>query len=281
MKITLIGNGWGAESALKALLRMEVITIFFMSDDKFTHGNIVNIKDLNEIPSDTDLVICSGFTNKLNSSFLDKHLVINIHYSILPSYRGLHSTVWALLNNEKYLGLSIHYMNEYFDDGEIIYQFQVENDYASTSYYYMQVFNKHIEENLDKVVFDLLNGNIKSVKQDKSKASWVPRRRKEDCKIDFTKPISYQKSFFRALVKPYPLPYIEINKKIYNVMKVKFQSTNVISKIGCIVNLDDEGIWITCKDGFIVIQKLVDEQTQNELDLNQFKIGKIIQNDTY
>lgn len=281
MKITLIGSGWGAESALKSLLRMEGTTIYFMSEDKFPQENVVIINHLYEVPTDTDLVICSGFTNKLNSDFLDKYPVINIHYSLLPRYRGLHSTVWAILNNEKYLGLTIHYMNEYFDDGDIIYQFQLENDYDSTSYYYMQVFNKHIEENLDKVVLNLLNGNIKPVKQDKGKASWVPKRKKQDCRIDFRKPISYQKAFFRALVKPYPIPYIVVNEKIYNVIKVKFQSSDVISKLGCIVNIDDEGIWITCKDGYIVIQQLVDEQTQNEVSLTIFKIGKIIQNDTH
>ena len=281
MKIALIGNGWGAESALKALLRMENTTVFFISDVMITHGNAVNLNDLHEISPDVDLVICSGFTSKLNSDFLDKYSVINIHYSLLPAYRGLHSTVWALLNDEKSLGLSIHYMNEYFDDGDIIYQFEVENDYKSTSYDYMRVFNKHIEENLDQVVFNLLKGNIKPVKQDKSMASWVPRRQKQDCKIDFTKPISYQKAFFRALVKPYPVPYIEVNKNTYNVMKVKFRSSNVISKLGCIVNIDDDGIWITCKDGYIVIQKLVDEQTRNEINFKLFKIGRIIHNDIH
>jgi methionyl-tRNA formyltransferase len=46
---------------------------------------------------------------------------------LLPKYRGLHSTVWSILNNEPYFGLTIHIMNEFIDDGPVVYQYKFRN----------------------------------------------------------------------------------------------------------------------------------------------------------
>lgn len=46
----------------------------------------------------------------------------NLHPSILPHYRGANSIPWALINGEKEIGFTYHYMNDKFDEGNIIYQ---------------------------------------------------------------------------------------------------------------------------------------------------------------
>lgn len=70
---------------------------------------------------------------------MNKNKIINIHYSLLPKYRGYHSTVWAIINDEKYLGLTIHEMSEYIDDGDIIYQYKVENDKKNFRRIYVRI----------------------------------------------------------------------------------------------------------------------------------------------
>ena len=47
---------------------------------------------------------------------------INIHSSLLPKDRGLMPSFWALCKNHTYTGVSVFFMNEYLDDGPIIYQ---------------------------------------------------------------------------------------------------------------------------------------------------------------
>ena len=47
---------------------------------------------------------------------------MNLHPSLLPSYRGAKSSVWALINNEQHTGISFHYMNADLDSGNIILQ---------------------------------------------------------------------------------------------------------------------------------------------------------------
>ena len=67
---------------------------------------------------------------------------INIHASILPKYKGKHSDVWALINDEKTLGITVHKINEKFDDGEILHIEEIKINDSMT--------NKEIYQNISK-----------------------------------------------------------------------------------------------------------------------------------
>jgi len=54
---------------------------------------------------------------------LPKYGVINRHNSLLPRHRGRITPFWVLLNEDKKTGVSIHFVNESLDQGELIYQF--------------------------------------------------------------------------------------------------------------------------------------------------------------
>ena len=223
-----------------------------------------------------ELLLFAGYKPIVPREVLEKNTCINIHYSLLPAYRGFHSTVWAILNDEPYLGATIHLMSPYIDDGPIIYQYKVENDFVSTSCDYMNMFNKKMTEVVSGVLSDYINGSIIPAEQDKSKASWVGKRNEKDCQIDFTKPILYQKAFFRALVSPYPLPYIVYKHTKYIVTKVAFQQSNVVTHIGRILNIDADGLWVQVFDGYMIIKELLDE-SGNTIDVSdKFKIGQYL-----
>ena len=272
--IILAGNGWGAIAAGKSLTK-EFSSIAVLSDDEA----VIAIANGKIIPSlqvlDNALIVFAGYKPFVPKLVLEHNTCINVHYSLLPAYRGLHSTVWAILNNESKLGLTIHLMDEYMDNGPIIYQYAVDNDFKSTSTEYMEVFNNHIEQNLGKVIKSFIEGGIKPHAQDKSKASWVGRRNVEDCRIDFSKPIGYQKAFFRALVAPYPLPFFTFRNKRYVVLQTSFHPSSVISHIGRILNIDNEGIWIQIADGYMVVKKMVDE-SGSEISYTNFTIGQYL-----
>ena len=280
-KICLAGDGWGAIAAYRSL-RKTFKNIDLISSDQLLLSEAfkdhLSVVDFNH--TDTDLVVCAGYKPIIPVELLVKKTFINIHYSLLPKYRGQHSTVWAILNNEKELGLSIHLMSEYIDDGPVIYQHSIKNDFKSTSVFYMDSFNNWIEKNLGSVIKKFIEGNIQPVNQDKGKATWVGRRRKTDCKIDFSKDHKYLNNFFRALVPPYPLPYIELIKdgKQYAVKKAYFIERNVQSHIGRILNIDNEGIYIGSKDGYVILNQLVDEN-DNPVDYKNFRIGFFLNQD--
>ena len=74
-----------------------------------------------------DLIVLAGWMRiispKLIESFPNK--IINLHPSMLPKYKGLHAIERAFESGDKMTGVSVHYVNEELDGGEIIIQSEV------------------------------------------------------------------------------------------------------------------------------------------------------------
>ena len=73
---------------------------------------------------EVDLLVSAGWPHKIPFPFLQsfKYNPINCHGSVLPDYRGNRAYMHYWANCEEYYGATIHYMNEKFDDGNIIIQ---------------------------------------------------------------------------------------------------------------------------------------------------------------
>jgi len=71
-----------------------------------------------------DLIISFNCPIILKKEFINlpKHGCLNVHFGMLPKYRGILPIFYAILNNEKEFGVTVHYMNEKIDDGPIILQ---------------------------------------------------------------------------------------------------------------------------------------------------------------
>ena len=260
--IYIAGEGWGNECALRGLQKVfdKVISI----DDK---GREL----LNQLNNET--IVFAGYKPLVPHEVLSKNDCVNVHYSLLPKYRGLHATVWSFLNDEDYVGLTIHQMTEYIDDGPIIHQYRVKNDRIRTCPEYMVMFNNYIAEHLGVIMNDYIDGKIILQKNDKKKATWVGKRTRQDCKIDFSRELNYHRCFFRTLVPPYPLPYVVYKGEILEVTKVDFHPVNVDTHTGRILNIDNDGIWTKVKDGFLILKELRDTNG-NIISYDNFKIGQ-------
>ena len=73
--------------------------------------------------------IClAGFMKILSSNFIKKFngKIANIHPSLLPKYKGLHTHKKVLENNEKFSGCTVHYVTAKLDSGKIILQKKVK-----------------------------------------------------------------------------------------------------------------------------------------------------------
>ena len=74
------------------------------------------------------LICLAGFMKILSKDFIKnfKGKILNIHPSLLPKYKGLNTHKRVLLNNEKYSGCTVHFVNSRLDAGKIILQKQVK-----------------------------------------------------------------------------------------------------------------------------------------------------------
>jgi methionyl-tRNA formyltransferase len=274
--ICLAGDGWGAISAYNSLRAVFPNIELITNDDDLLRLKQKGHKRIHHFSeSESEHVVCAGYKPIVLKNELLQRTFINVHYSLLPKYRGYHPVVWAILNNEEYLGLTVHLMNEYIDDGDIIEQYCIRNNKTDTSVFYMLHFNKWIENNLATVILKYLDKSTVPVKQDWNFATWMFKRNVEDCRIDFSKNHTYLKAFFRALVTPYPIPFIELksNNERFTVTKASFIERNVAyTNFGKIVNIDNRGVYVSSKDGYVILQEMCD-RNNHLVDNNIFKTG--------
>ena len=106
------------------------IPTILINKESFYKGNSVLQKLIHE---KIDLIVCAGFLWKIPDAILqafpDK--VVNIHPALLPKFGGkgmygLHVHTAVLHAGEKESGITIHYLNEHYDEGKIILQKKCE-----------------------------------------------------------------------------------------------------------------------------------------------------------
>jgi len=136
-----------------------------------------------------------------------------MHASLLPKYRGGAPLVWAMINGEKKTGLSFFYLEEGVDNGDIISQKEFpikEDDFIS------DLIAKTTDaalEIIDESIQQLAEGKASRTKQNDTEATYVPQRKPEDGKIDWSWDPERIRNFIRAQSKPYPGAFTEINDK--------------------------------------------------------------------
>lgn len=145
---------------LKRAHDLKVKALHFDKESLYTTNEVLNIL----IDAKPDLIVLAGFLwifpKKIINAFPDK--VINIHPALLPKYGGkgmyghhVHEAV--VKNKEKESGITIHYVNEHYDEGGIIFQAKTSikeddnaDDVANTIH---QLEYKHFPVVIEELLF--------------------------------------------------------------------------------------------------------------------------------
>jgi phosphoribosylglycinamide formyltransferase 1 len=108
---------------LERAKKLNVPSKFFSREDFYSTDKIVDDLRCKEV----DLVVLAGFLWLIPINLTSNFTIINIHPALLPKYGGkgmygqkVHEAVVA--NGEKVSGITIHYVNENYDEGQIIFQ---------------------------------------------------------------------------------------------------------------------------------------------------------------
>mgnify|MGYP000370304830 CR=1 FL=1 len=116
--------------------------------------------------AEVDLVCLAGFMKILSPWFISqwKGRLINIHPSILPLFKGLHTHQRALDSGEKNHGCTVHYVNEHLDDGEIIAQsiIDIRNDDTTETLAQRVLIEEHkLYPKAINMVLDTISNSLK------------------------------------------------------------------------------------------------------------------------
>ena len=226
----------------------------------------VNINSLSFIETaksySCDLFVSMSFNQIFKSSIINipRYGVINCHAGKLPFYRGRNVLNWALINDEKEFGITVHYIDEGIDTGDIIKQrcFDITDDHD-----YKELLNiSYVECSnlLYESIKDIQNGVSKRIVQhDIHKIGFYCGKRGEgDEIINWNQNSRDLFNFIRAINKPGPMALtflngneIRINKSRLIDNAPRYKGTN-----GQLISKTNDGFLIKTLDSFLEIYEI-------------------------
>lgn len=233
-------------SPIKSLALENHIEVFTPHNIKEDYKIIINSKP--------DIIITCAYGQIIPKILLDlpKYKCINVHASLLPKYRGGAPIHASILNGDDETGITIMYMAEGMDDGDIIKEESIKildtDNIITLSDKLSTLGAKLLIDTLPSII----NGTCKSIKQDINKVSFAYIIKRKDEIIDFNK--SYKEIFnkVRALKDR---SYFIMNNIEYKVVSVRYEKKlGEKSKINSIYK---DGIGIGCNDGEVVITEFI------------------------
>ena len=154
---------------------------------------------------DPDLAIVVGFGQILSQKLLDlpKLGTINVHFSLLPKYRGASPIQAAIINGEEKTGISTMFLVKKLDSGPVLLQQEIPIDKKDTAVTLTAKLTKVGVEVLKETVLLIREGKVAAKPQDETLSSYAPLLVKESGLIDWKKSSKVLYDFIRGM---YPWP---------------------------------------------------------------------------
>ena len=278
MRIGYFGDGPWAHNAFKKLYDDEAIEIAFVSVryDKRDpvllllagergipieiHQDVNSDEFLNRMKGyGVDLFISMSFNQIFKQKMINlpKLKTINCHAGSLPFYRGRNVLNWVLINDEETFGITVHYVDEGIDTGDIILQraFPItdQDDYHTL----LDRAYAGCADLLYDAVKQLQKNEVEVVRQDiiDPVGMYCGMRKPGDERIDWNSTSREIFNFVRALCRPGPMASSVINGKkirINRVSEIKGAKT-YINIPGQVIGKTDMGFYVKTRDTFVEV----------------------------
>lgn len=201
-----------------------------------------------------DLIVTCAYGQIIPKEVLNlpKYGCINVHASILPKYRGSAPIQWAIINGDKETGVTIMYMDEGMDTGDIISISKM----AITSYDNVGTMHDKLSilgaQALEKELKSIFDGSAIRIKQGND---WTlaPMIKREDEHLNFN---DYGENIINRIraFNPWPFANILIDDKEIKIIEAEFKKEKV-NKANCII-INKNKMGISCLDGIIYLKKI-------------------------
>ncbi len=199
-----------------------------------------------------DIIITCAYGQIIPEQLLKypKYGCINVHGSLLPKLRGGAPIHHAIINGDKYTGITIMYMDKKMDSGDIISQEKIEilpEDNLDSLYEKMSYLGKKL---LIKTLPTIIDGTNTRIKQKEEDVTFGLNITKEEEKIDFNMPSINIYNLIRGL-STIPGAYCLIDNKRIKIYKSELTNFKSISEPGRIEKIDKTGIYVNTSDNII------------------------------
>ena len=278
IRIGYFADGPWSHKAFEKLTKDETIEIAFIVPRSDTHDNTlkdfairykidylfpvkINSNEFIETVKlyEVDLFVSMSFNQIFKSLILTvpKLGVINCHAGKLPFYRGRNILNWALINDEKEFGITVHYVDQGIDTGDIIiqqcYPISENDDYNSL----LEVAYVECASVLYKAIKDIQTGTSKRIIQNTIHpvGFYCGRRGAGDEIINWNQSSRNLYNFIRSINKPGPMATTVLNGNQIKINRARLieQAPVYICTPGQILAKTSQGFLVKTADTFIEI----------------------------
>ena len=237
-------------SPVKEVALKHQIPVYQPEKIKIEYQEIVDLKP--------DMIVTCAYGQLIPKELLElpKYGCINVHASLLPKLRGGAPIHKAIIDNYPRTGVTIMYMVEKMDAGDIISQKETiieKSDNVGTLHDRLSLMGKEL---LLETIPNIIEGNIEPIKQDENEVTYAWNIKREEEKIDFNKRTIDIFNQIRGL-NPWPGSYAILDGKIVKIYDSRIsESFFTTRKNGEIGKIYEDGIGISTSDGEIIITSL-------------------------
>lgn len=229
-----------------------------------------------------DLIVTAAYGQILPKAVLDlpKHGCLNVHGSLLPKYRGGAPIQRSIINGEKETGITLMYMAEGLDTGDMIAKSVVpieDEDTAGTMFEKLSLAGAELL--LEQLPL-ILEGRAERIPQNDAESTYAPNLSREDERIDWSSSSRAIYNRVRGLV-PYSGGYTLWNDEVFKVWDVAKPAGSAGNSAGgqapgTILNLSEQGIEVKTGDGSVLLTR-VQPAGKRAMDASEFIRGGVMQ----
>lgn len=232
-----------------------------------------------------DLIVVAAYGMLLPKEILEipRFGCVNIHGSLLPEYRGAAPIQRAILDGKEEIGVTLMYMEEALDAGDMIAKASTSADDKSSDELFMELAELGAELLLQQLPL-IEAGTADRIPQDDALASYAPRIEKEDGRIDFSESAKAVYCRVKAM-NSWPSAFCSFGDRVMKVHKARLLSDAEKAELkgiagaepGTILRADKKGLAVACGESDAVLFTNIQLPGKKAMDVSAFLLGNKIE----
>jgi methionyl-tRNA formyltransferase len=227
-----------------------------------------------------EIIVVVAFGRILPASILDlpPQGCVNVHYSLLPKYRGAAPAAWTIINGEGQAGVTTMRLVAKMDAGPVYLQETVPVAANETTASLQAKLTPVGARLLLETIGRLKEGSLEGKTQNEAEASFAPIIKKEDGVIDWTQPAVVIERRIRGFT-PWPSAYTHLRGKLLKIHGAKLVDTTETGAPGEVIRADRNGFWVATGSGVLALEEVQLENKKRLAGVEFVKGARIVKGD--
>ncbi len=229
------------------------------------------LERLRDARPDVNVVVAFGQIMPASVIYLPRYRSLNVHFSLLPRYRGASPVAWAILRGETRTGVTVFELDERMDEGDVLAAEATDIGPRETA--------RELESRLSGIGAGLMAGTLETidaarrVPQNHAEATLAPKLRKEDGLIDWTSDADAVDRKVRAF-DPWPTAFSFLCGHRILVRKGRpLEGSAGAPGPGTVLASGKAGIDVACGDGTIYRIERLRPEGKAEMEAHAYALG--------